>query len=399
MEFRKRTNYWIVLTVIVSLVITGCVPIDAGGSSRMSEPRSYDFTDIDTLRSINTELKGAKNPERLKTLIEKVRDYDLRGQLYAELQKKNFNEMKKMVVGKIKALSGDAVRVPIEKTAISYREAGKFWGIRLENESIKPPSKDFSMTCIGTTAFLEKSIDCLFVHQLASKQKETGGLDYFDIHSELKQAFHTGFREGYEDRTSDLVFGPHAQLAGGLIGHDIAVEYVSIINAFEKDWVKTLRQSINIFITLISEGSQADRVEFIGNFVAIYKEKYLKTVERKKEMMPMTSAGGTNIYINMSEVVSALDIPSDDDLKSEVYKQTFIVMGHELGRKLRHNLMKREEMIDLLRRSKSVFSEAPKIKFNEALTFTRDGFKDGYKDMGALDLFMNLIKAAGLVES
>jgi len=405
----------LVLSVLFLLVGTGCVVTPETmtqigkvfqGTTK-SEPETkqikkgpeYYFADIDTLRSIDNELKAEKNPERLRASIDKLRNHFLRDRLLAELNKNNFGAMQVMVVEEIKTLLASAIeKIPLEKKAGSYKDAGQRWGIRLAYHNITPPKGNFSRNCIDNPVILP-DIDCMFVHQLASRSQTTGGLDYFFIHSELKRAFHKGFRQGYEERTADLVLGPHIQLAGGLIGNKIAKQYVKTINKFEHDWVDTLRQSVDIFITLISEGSQADREEFINNFFEIYRTKYVDTQRRKREMMPMTSEGGTTMWINMKEVGSALDIPSDADLKNEVYRHTFVVMGHELGRRLRHNLIKRDELIDLLRRSRPVFSEAPKLSFKECLQLTLKGFEDGYQSSDAVDIFLEVAKVARLVGS
>ena len=404
----------LILSVLFLFVGTGCVidpgvmdalrdSFEATTKSEQSKPEikrgpEYYFADIDTLRSIDSELKRQKNPERLKTSIDKLRNPFLKDRLLAELNKNNFDTMQVMVVEELKTLLAAAIKkIPVEKKAVSYKGAGRRWGLRLAYHNITPPKDDFSGNCIDNPVLLP-DIDCVFVHQLSSDDQIRGGLDYFSIHSELKRAFHEGFRLGYEARTADLVLGPHIQLAGGLIGNKIAKQFRKTIDKFEHDWVDTLRNAIDIFITLISEGSQADREEFINNFIGVYRAKYEETQRRKRKMMGMTSEGGTTIYINMKEVGSALDIPSDSDLKNEVYKQTFVVMGHELGRRLRHNLIKRDELIDLLRRSRPVFSEAPKLSFKECLKIMLKGFEDGYKSSDAVDVFLEVAKVARLVE-
>ena len=397
-----------VLCICILFVGTGCVITEealrelrgersTSSESEVKEPEFY-FADIKPLRSIDNELKRDKNPKRLKITINKLTNKSLKNKLLAELNKNNFDAMRVMVVEELKTILRAAVEeIPVEKKSGSYNQAGQRWGLRMVYNNITPPKEKFSGNCINNPVLLP-DIDCFFVHQLANENQIAGGLDYFSIHAELKRAFHKGFRQGYEERTADLVLGPHTQLAGGLIGNQIAKQYVKTINKFEHDWVSTLRKSIDIFITLISEGSQADREEFINNFIQIYKTKYLDTQRRKREMMGMTSEGGTTIYINMKEVGSALDIPSDADLKNEVYRQTFLVMGHELGRRLRHNLIKRDELIDLLRRSRSVFYEAPKLSFKECFKLILKGFEDGYKSSDAVDIFLEVAKVARLVE-
>lgn len=236
------------------------------------------------------------------------------------------------------------------------------------------------------------------MRQLSNKNKETGGLNYFFIHTELKHAFQEGFRQGYEKRTADLVLGPHIQLAGGLLGYNLAKKFVSVIETFEHGWATTLRDAIDIYITLISEGSQADREDFINHFMEIYKAKYEDTQKRKKEMMSLTSKGGTKIFVDTKKVGSALDIPSDKIFKNEIYRLTFWAMGDELGRRFRHNLIKRDDLIDLLRRTKPVFSEAPILKYKKGLGVMRKGFEKGYDSNDAADVFRDMAKTAGLLK-
>ncbi len=184
------------------------------------------------------------------------------------------------------------------KTIDAYLEVGKCWGHKhwKQTPRLKPGKKDLS-----------------FVKALIDRKN----LDFFWIHSDLKEAFKKGYRMGYEDRTADLVLGPHLEQAAIDIGHSISTEFVRVIERFEKDWIETLRKAIDVFIVLIAEGSQADREGFIEEFNAIYSNKYNATQALliSGGFMAQMSEGGTALYIDMTKVKAVLDIPSPKSLK------------------------------------------------------------------------------------
>ncbi|MBI5101973.1 MAG: hypothetical protein HZB33_09100 [Nitrospirae bacterium] len=165
---------------------------------------------------------------------------------------------------------------------------------------------------------------------------------------------------GFEDRIADLVLGPHLTATAGLIGNDIPVRFVGVIKTFEDRCALTLHDALEIFIVLISEGTQSD--------------------------------GGTMLFIDYSKGKSlgALDIPRTEALQTEIYHQTFKVMGDELGRRYSNNLIKRDELIDLLRRSKTALEEVP----GNNLGIIYGAFIDSY-GVDADNVFLDLVKAAG----
>jgi len=120
------------------------------------------------------------------------------------------------------------------------------------------------------------------------------GLGYFGAHADLKDAFMKGYRIGYQDRTADLVLGPYLTAAAGKIGQNSATGFVRVVNLFEESWANQLRNAVNIFVTLISEGSQADRERFMQSFVSPYDDKYQKTQDDLKSggCVMQTSEGG-----------------------------------------------------------------------------------------------------------
>lgn len=263
------------------------------------------------------------------------------------------------------------IYTPPPKTAEAYLELGRLWGHRHYNKlKIKP-----------------KQIDLEFVKALIGPN-----LDFFWINTDLKQAFKKGYRLGYEDRIADLVLGPHLERAAIEIGEVISKDFVSVIDTFETNWVKTLRRAIDIFIVLIAEGSQADREGFINKFTDIYNKKYLATYALIHDSTNMfkVSEGGTLLYIDMKKVRAVLKIPTTDSLKTEIYQQTFKVMGDEMGQRYSHNLIDRNELIEWLRRSKTALEE---IKGNN-LGIIYCAFAKSYgTDAG--HVFIDLVNAAG----
>lgn len=180
------------------------------------------------------------------------------------------------------------------------------------------------------------------------------GYDFFGVHTDLKEAFKKGFREGYQDRTADLVLGPYLQKAAGIIGDITAIGFVSVINNFETGWNVMLRKAVDVFIELIADGSQAEREQFVKDFIRQYKKKYLynKDIINGGASNAMMSEGGTRVFLDPKRTQSTLDIPSDQVLKNAIYSQTFVVMGDEMGRRYSHNLISHENLVDWLRRSK-----------------------------------------------
>ena len=265
------------------------------------------------------------------------------------------------------------------KTVASYEEAGKWWGTKHWSQQLKAGG-----------------IDEVFVRELITPN----ALDFFWVHSDLKDAFKKGYRFGYQDRTADLVLGPNLTEAAARIGQDTAARFVEVINAFEKGWAETLNRAINVFITLISEGSQADRERFIQRFTAEYTAKYTATraLLASGGFVTQMSEGGTMLYIDARKTIAVLDIPQPDVLKAEIYHQTFRVMGDEWGKRLSHNLIKRDELIDLLRRSKTALMEVqPGLDGN--LAMIRGSFvqKESY-GTDAENVFRSLMRDAGYAE-
>jgi len=264
-----------------------------------------------------------------------------------------------------------------EKTTASYEEAGKWWGNRHWNNKLK--AGEFDKEFIGELI-------------------NSNTLNFFWVHSDLKDAFKKGYRFGYQDRTADLVLGPHLSEAAAQIGKNTAQKFVEVINDLEKGWAETLSKAIDVFITLISEGSQADRENFIKKFTDEYANKYNESQEKLKSggLVTQISEGGTTLFIDARKTLAVLNIPSPSVLKTEIYRQTFRVMGDEWGRRLSHNLIKREELVDLLRRSKTALQEiVGGISGN--LAIIQEAFVSSYGTDGE-DVFKQLIKESGLPE-
>lgn len=262
----------------------------------------------------------------------------------------------------------------VDKTVSSYKNVGKAWG-----------SKHFNRN----PALKAGEIDNDFIKSLIDRNN----LDFFWINPDLKEAFKKGYRIGYEDRTADLVLGPHFEKAAISIGNTISSDFVDVINSFETNWVKTLREAIDVFIVLISEGSQADREGFINEFNKIYTQKYNANIKslRSGKFITQVSEGGTKLHIDMTKVKAVLDIPSPNSLKSEIYHQTFKVMGDEMGRKYSHNLISRADLINWLRRSKTALKE---VQGNNKGILTESFVKSYGTD--ARNVFRGLLKEAGI---
>jgi hypothetical protein len=267
----------------------------------------------------------------------------------------------------------------LPRDAGSYFSSGKSWGELLWKEGRQPGSINDKFT-----------IDLV------------NNIDYFSVHSDLKEAFKKGFRTGYADRVADLVLGPHLTAAAAYIGRDTSGKFVKVITTFEVGWAETLKHAVDVFIILISEGSQADRENFIENFRKIYTQKYnsTQTILKGRQKMSIVSQGGTMLYIDYSKgkALGALDIPSPDSLKTEIYNQTFMVMGDEWGKRLSNNLIKRPELVDLLRRCKTALQEVPaparESNISMNLATIQKAFIDSYgTDAG--NVFNGLLQEAG----
>lgn len=267
-----------------------------------------------------------------------------------------------------------------KKDTIGYEEAGKWWGERHRKNGLQPGN-------VSDAPFIESLVDPL-----------EGGLDFFWIHADLKEAFKKGYRLGYQDRTADLVLGPYLTEAAAKIGGDSAGNFVTVVNTFEKSWAEGLRRGVNVFVTLISEGSQADRERFIRNFEKVYDEKYQRTQADLKAggFVTQTSEGGTTMFLDARKTVAVLNIPSTSVLKTEIYRQTFKVMGDEWGKRFSHNLMRRDELIDILRRSKTALQEVGTL--GSSLAIVRESFESSY-GTDATSVFRSLAKEAGYDDS
>lgn len=297
----------------------------------------------------------------------------------------------------------------MEKTQVAYEKEGLKWGKDLKDRKISPStniSDDYTkLVCnyvtqrdfekIPTDEFFKKNnltiekIDPNLVYLLY------GPAEYFNVHSELKESFKKGFRLGYEDRIADLVLGPHLTVTAACIGMNTSQNFVTVVNNFEDGWTDTLRKAVDTFIVLISEGSQADREKFIAYFESIYSSKWDDTEKKKRGgSMQQVTAGGTLLFIDMSKegASAVMDIPRPEDLKKELYTQAFIVMGDEWGRRYATNLVRRDELVDLLRRVKPVLSETGSPREN--LRIIQDAFNEQYRvDQGAI---RSMISEAGI---
>ncbi|MBF0383514.1 MAG: hypothetical protein HQL69_21040, partial [Magnetococcales bacterium] len=232
--------------------------------------------------------------------------------------------------------------------------------------------------------------------------KEKHLIDYFRVHSELKEAFIEGFRFGYESRTADLVLGPHVEKAAGDIGADMADEFVKVIDEFERGWPRVLKDAVNIFVTLIIEGSYADREAFIKHSMEIYREKYKKTAAINKNPTQMAyTEGGTLLHLNVHAV---LTLPTEAQFKAAIYHNSFVAMGDEMGKNYRHNLIKRDAVIERLRRIKPAFKEVIEPRGNKSKSKwwynyveLRKHFVRGYQGSDGSSVFKSMAIEAEII--
>ena len=110
-----------------------------------------------------------------------------------------------------------------------------------------------------------------------------------------------------------------------------------------------------------------------------------------------TSEGGTTLFLDAKNVKAVLDIPATKVLKAEIYRQTFKVMGDEWGKRFSHNLIRRDQLVDVLRRSKTALQEvSPGLAGN--LAIVRESFENSY-GTDAMSVFRGVAKEAGYDES
>jgi hypothetical protein len=108
--------------------------------------------------------------------------------------------------------SGETFHRLSKKDAANYEDAGNRWGERHRKLGAVP----------GTVS------DTILVNALIDSTE--GGLDFFWIHADLKDAFKKGYRMGYQDRTADLVLGPYLTEAAAMIGGNSASNFVEVVN-------------------------------------------------------------------------------------------------------------------------------------------------------------------------
>lgn len=330
-------------------------------------------------------------------------------------------------------INGDKI---IERDVTAYQKAGRDWGELLAKEPGKivastDLSKDVSLHYVRTLFVADELTyyglvgDGARTDEWYATMKELGfydgadeinpkslglvaalvrkdnyGLNIFGVNTELQEAFKKGFREGYKERTADLVLGPHLEKAGGVIGEISALGFVSVINTFENGWAYMLRDSVDVFIRMIAEGSQADREKFIKTFIAAYKLKFEnnKGVFAAGTDSQVVTEGGSIVYLDPNKTRSTMRIPSDNDLKVAIYTQAFIAMGSEMGRRYSHNLIPRGELIEWLRRSKTALNmdrgDIDQFEVKKNLRVLATSFCNAYVT-DAQSVFEDLAREAG----
>lgn len=259
----------------------------------------------------------------------------------------------------------------VERSVTEFERIGAQWGKDLKKQHITPQGE------------LNKD----FVKYLNEN------LDYFSAHAELKDAFKRGFRFGYEDRIADLVLGPHIKQAAGDVGEITSNKITKIIEDFDRGWQGTLSRAIDVFIVLISEGSQADRDIFIKKFENKYAAKYDDMNKPAGNKSVQVTEGGT-WYVFPKEL-GALTMPKPETMRTKIYSQAFSVMGDEWGRRYSTNLVRRDELVEMLRRCKPALDEGEGQNTN--LRYICSAFITSYGADGD-DMFRGIMKDAGFKE-
>ncbi len=167
-----------------------------------------------------------------------------------------------------------------EKSEEAYEADGKYWGERLRERPLAS----------GETS--QEFVDFLVSGRrpgVSAKEDWATSNYYFTVHTSLKQAFHKGFRKGYQEREADLILGPHIEKAAGKIGERNArffgndtKTYVADQKDYQNRFKESLRNSVAIFMELIAEGSPADREKFKNSFLRTYKIKLEQFLQSHK---------------------------------------------------------------------------------------------------------------------
>lgn len=284
-----------------------------------------------------------------------------------------------------------------ERSTIEFEKQGKHWGEKQSRDQRKPTDisdisnvKHAPAIDVSQCAQRYIGIDETFVQALIDKSD----IDYFPSNTDWKEAFIKGYKQGFKDRTADLVLGPHLTVAAACIGNATGLKLTNVINSFSRDWEDTLTGVINTFITLVQEGSQSDREAFIAAFRTNYTAKYNEETEKSSSSIRTRSDGGTVLYLD-PKTLGVLNLSSPDSLSAEVYHKIFQVMGDEWGRRYKAGTIKREELIALLRASKTAFMEVvPGLQGN--LATVQRYFVEKYGTDGD-NVFKSLSKDAGLL--
>lgn len=269
--------------------------------------------------------------------------------------------------------------VTVERTIPKYEEAGQQYG------------REFSKQ---RSQFKPGNIDNPLSQKFIVDLCERKNLGYFNVHSELKDAFKRGFRVGYEDRTADLILGPHITAAAGKVGENTSNYMADSIATFDQQWESILKDGIEVFIVLISEGSQADRKQFIGSFSEIYSKKFTEMgnkYNKKSRQRGSFTQGGTEYLLDPD--LNAIQMPSPGLIEHRFYSQAFVVMGDEWGRRYGTNLVKRDELVDMLRRCKPALEEGEGYAVN--LTYICRSFAESY-NADSYDTLRSIMKDAGI---
>ncbi len=256
---------------------------------------------IKKLTKLNVSIEDEEKKKR-----EELKDELLSSEERMEIKK----ELK--LLGDLKAIRTNVENIlaNIDKTkdkkdVEDYRISGKYWGkilkalYNIKNPNFEPQYHsafvDFLLTKnkITSDSFLLDTANNLEIKTIDKSY-------YFRVHSNLKNAFHNGFRDGFEDRKADFILGANIEKAAELLGsasvkqlfsiirdnqkreEDIAIKIAEIAKKY--DYSNQYKIKLEIFIEnlkvlfkeLIAEGSRSDRV----GFKKLFDDEYVNVFKK-----------------------------------------------------------------------------------------------------------------------
>lgn len=294
-------------------------------------------------------------------------------------------------------------RIVYEKTEEAYRANGKIWGERLQEEAVEPGKISYPFLLFLLTGEVDADVAAVDDRFYSPDRSY-----YFRIHSSLKEAFKEGFREGFVDRKADLVLGPYYQLAAGLIGEANARLFEANVRRFyasqnqlrretDRNVEQVLTSSVELFKELIAEGSPADREAFRSRFLDHYggnTEAFLRSrpeyaVDKSRWIRLKFAPDGSVASPAAFEYEATASTSMAEQLWELIYRRSLSEVGQEMGERLVNNLIRREELLEWLRRTRTALDDLTKD-----IEIIRSGFRETY-GRDADTVFNSLLRDIG----